>query len=196
MRLLLLRQILIGKKITDYVDKEIAEFDFVKIVDKLPEEGLPNREYFVRKANVDETSNDLFEEYAWINKGTEEEPNWDWEFKGTKTLEIDLSNYVKKTEFDNAVKVSLTSARVGNEAWSENDIEKVRKFLSVPEMYVDGETGEARLYIGNTELWETDITALCEMLENMGDIESALDTIISEQETIIEIQNALIGGVS
>ena len=87
------------EKITDYVDKEIAEFDFVKVVDELPEEGLPNREYFVRKANADETSNDLFDEYAWINIRTEEEPNWGWEFKGTKTLEIDLTDYVKKTDY-------------------------------------------------------------------------------------------------
>ncbi len=85
------------QEITNYIDAEIAEFDFVKVVDELPKEGLPNREYFVRKASPD--TNDLFEEYAWVNTGTEEEPNWGWEFKGTKTLEIDLSDYVKKTDY-------------------------------------------------------------------------------------------------
>lgn len=83
------------KEITDYIDKEIAEFDFVKVVDVLPETGLPNREYFVRKNSPD--TNDLFDEYAWINSGTDEQPIWGWEFKGTKTMEIDLSDYIKKS---------------------------------------------------------------------------------------------------
>jgi hypothetical protein len=85
------------KDITEYIDKEIAEFDFVKVIDSKPEVGLPNREYFIRKTSDD--TNDLFEEWAWINKGTEESPNWGWEFKGTKKFEIDLTDYTKKTDF-------------------------------------------------------------------------------------------------
>lgn len=86
------------QEINDYIDKEISEFDFVKVLDSLPEVGLPNREYFIRKSSDDTT--DLFEEWAWINKGTEESPNWGWEFKGTKKFEIDLSDYVKKSAFN------------------------------------------------------------------------------------------------
>ena len=90
------------KGITDYIDKEISEFDFVKVVDALPDVGLVNREYFVRKSNPD--TNDLFDEYAWINRGTEEEPNFGWEFKGTKKIEIDLSAYQKRAEFSEQFK--------------------------------------------------------------------------------------------
>ena len=85
------------KEITDYVDKEIAEFDFVKVVDTLPETGLVNREYFVRK--TDGAENDLFDEYKWINSGTEETPVWGWEYVGTKKIEIDLTDYVKFTDY-------------------------------------------------------------------------------------------------
>lgn len=105
------------KDITDYIDKEIAEFDFVKVVDTLPKEGLPNREYFVRKGNPG--TNDLFDEYSWINKGTEEEPDWDWEFKGTKKFEVDFSDVVKLTDRDQFVKEGVTENGV-----SLTDVEK------------------------------------------------------------------------
>ena len=88
------------EEINKYIDKEIAEFDFVKVVDELPEEGLINREYFVRKSSPDVENNDLFDEYAWINRGTAETPDCGWEFKGTKKIEIDLSDYAKKDYVD------------------------------------------------------------------------------------------------
>ena len=73
----------------EYVEEEIAKFDFIKIVSELPEVGLPNRIYFVPKSNT--SDNDLFDEYAWIND--------DWEFYGTKQIEVDLDDYVKKTDY-------------------------------------------------------------------------------------------------
>lgn len=80
----------------EYVEKEIATFDFVKIVQELPDEGLVNRTYLVVKQNSSE--NDLYDEYIWINKGTEEEPSYDWEFLGIKKIEVDLTDYAKKNE--------------------------------------------------------------------------------------------------
>lgn len=78
----------------EYVEKEIATFDFIKVVTKLPETGLENRFYLVPKQ--DPQTQDLFDEYAWVNKGTEEEPDWDWEWLSTKKLEADLTNYATK----------------------------------------------------------------------------------------------------
>lgn len=92
------------KEINAYIDKEIAEFDFVKVLDSRPEVGLPNREYFIRKADGD--TNDLFEEWAWINRGAEEDSDWGWEFKGTKKFEIDLSDYIKKSDVGIGLSVS------------------------------------------------------------------------------------------
>lgn len=73
---------------TDYVDNEIATFDFIKVVDSLPTTGLANRIYFVPKNDTD--TQDLFDEYAWINDK--------WEWITTKQIEVDLTDYVKRDE--------------------------------------------------------------------------------------------------
>lgn len=75
--------------ITEYVEGEIANFDFIKIVPQLPEKGLINRTYFVPK--TDPESNDLYEEYMWINNK--------WEMMGTKQIQVDLTAYVKNTDY-------------------------------------------------------------------------------------------------
>lgn len=72
----------------NYADEEIAKFDFIKIVDTLPDSGLPNRIYFVPK--TDTQTQDLFDEYAWINDT--------WEWITTKQIEVDLTECVKKSE--------------------------------------------------------------------------------------------------
>ncbi len=73
---------------SDYVQQEIATFDFIKVVESLPTEGLENRVYLVPKA--DTQSQDLFDEYVWINGK--------WEWITTKQIEVDLTPYYKKTE--------------------------------------------------------------------------------------------------
>lgn len=80
--------------ITEYVEGEIANFDFIKIVPQLPEKGLINRTYFVPK--TDPESNDLYEEYMWINNK--------WEMMGTKQIKVDLTDYVKNTDYAKADK--------------------------------------------------------------------------------------------
>lgn len=79
----------------EYVENEIATFDFIKVVDTLPETGLENRIYFVPKA--DTQTQDLFDEYVWINGK--------WEWVTTKQLEVDLTPYYKKTETYNKTEV-------------------------------------------------------------------------------------------
>lgn len=73
----------------EYTDNEIATFDFIKIVTELPATGLPNRTYFVPKS--DPGTSDLYDEYMWVNGA--------WEFVGTKTIEVDLTNYVQKDDY-------------------------------------------------------------------------------------------------
>ena len=70
----------------NYVDTQLANFDFIKVVDTLPSEGLPNKIYFVPKGDIQ--NSDLFDEYVWINDH--------WEWITTKQLEIDLTPYAKK----------------------------------------------------------------------------------------------------
>lgn len=71
-----------------YVDNEIATFDFIKVVDNLPETGLPNKIYFVPKN--DTQTQDLFDEYVWVNGK--------WEWITTKQIEVDLTPYARKED--------------------------------------------------------------------------------------------------
>lgn len=77
----------------DYVDEEIANFDFIKIVTELPATGLVNRTYFVPKE--DPNTNDLYDEYMWVDGK--------WELITTKQIEVDLTNYYNKSEVDDAL---------------------------------------------------------------------------------------------
>lgn len=74
----------------EQVEEEIATFDFIKVVDVLPETGLENRFYFVPKADSD--TQDLFDEFAWINN--------QWEYIATKRMEVDLTDYATKEELN------------------------------------------------------------------------------------------------
>ena len=87
----------------DYVEQEIATFDFIKIVEALPEQGLPNRTYFVPK--TDQQTNDLYDEYMWVNSK--------WEFVGTRQIEVDLTNYVKNTDFATTIKGGIVQIAAG-----------------------------------------------------------------------------------
>lgn len=72
----------------DYVENEIATFDFIKIVDALPTTGLPNRTYLLAKGTTD--NNDLYDEYLWVDNK--------WELLGNKKIEVDLTNYALKSD--------------------------------------------------------------------------------------------------
>lgn len=96
--------------ITEYVEGEIANFDFIKIVPQLPEKGLINRTYFVPK--TDPESNDLYEEYMWINNK--------WEMMGTKQIKVDLTDYVKNTDYAKADKGG--TIKIGNGVSLKNGV--------------------------------------------------------------------------
>lgn len=76
-----------------YVDEELATFDFIKVVDALPQEGLLNRIYLVPSATT--TEQNLFDEYIWLESG--------WEYITSKQVEVDLTEYYKKDQVDNLV---------------------------------------------------------------------------------------------
>lgn len=70
------------------LEQAIASLDFIKVVEVLPTTGLEDTIYLVPKTET--TDNDLFDEYIWVNEA--------WEYLGTKTIKIDLSEYVKQSE--------------------------------------------------------------------------------------------------
>lgn len=107
----------------DYVDEEIANFDFIKIVTELPETGLINRTYFVPKS--DPTTNDLYDEYMWVDGK--------WELIATKQIEVDLTNYYTKSEVDEKMVVDQTYDKNSQNAQSGkavNEAIMLRKDLS------------------------------------------------------------------
>lgn len=59
------------------------------IVNELPLVGREDTLYFVPKTDTEES--DLYDEYVWINN--------DWELVGTKQITVDLSDYVKNTDY-------------------------------------------------------------------------------------------------
>lgn len=93
---------LTGYATEEYVEKEIATFDFIKIVDELPETGLENRLYLVPKN--DTQTQDLFDEYVWINN--------QWEWITTKQLEVDLTEYAKKSDIPDNLEIYSTEEQV------------------------------------------------------------------------------------
>jgi hypothetical protein len=62
------------------------------VVDGLPDEGLPNKIYLVPKD--DTQTQDLFDEYVWVNNK--------WEWVTTKQIEVDLTPYAKKTDLSSS----------------------------------------------------------------------------------------------
>ncbi len=103
----------IEEKARSIAREEIAKYDFIKPVPELPEVGLPNHIYLVPKTES-ETDN-LFEMWLWVNKGTEEEPDYKWEFEGVKKVEIDLSGLVKN--LNTANRLYGTNSRGGNRGY-------------------------------------------------------------------------------
>ena len=87
----------------DYVDEEIANFDFIKIVTELPETGLVNRTYFV--PNQDPATNDLYDEYMWVDGK--------WELITTKQIEVELTGYVKHTDINQSYDPTSENAQSG-----------------------------------------------------------------------------------
>lgn len=87
------------------VEQEIGNFNFIKVLTSLPLDGFPNRIYLVPK--TDTQTQDLFDEYVWINKGTEEAPQWGWEWITTKQIEVDLTDYATKEYADTVSSNSL-----------------------------------------------------------------------------------------
>lgn len=71
-----------------YVDNELATFDFIKVVEMLPETGLPNKIYLVPSAVA--TQQNLFDEYIWVDNN--------WEYITSKQVEVDLTDYYKKDQ--------------------------------------------------------------------------------------------------
>lgn len=78
-----------------YIGEVMANLNKAVIVDTLPDTGEIGTLYLVANGGSDDN---LYDEYIYINKGSEANPNFVFEKLGTK--EIDLSGYYDKNEVD------------------------------------------------------------------------------------------------
>lgn len=76
--------------------EEATSLALIRVVESLPDTGEANAFYLVPKA--DAQTQDFYDEWVWVNKGTDEAPDWCWEWITTKQIEVDLTPYATKEE--------------------------------------------------------------------------------------------------
>ncbi len=94
-----------------YVDSNAASVDFIIVTNELPETGEPNKFYLVPK--TDSQEQDLFDEFIWLNNT--------WEWITTKQIEVDLSEYVKNTDYPTSTKAGAVKIVSGQYGIGHND---------------------------------------------------------------------------
>lgn len=62
---------------------------------------------------IDAESQNLFDEWIWVNKGTEESPEYVWEWITTKQLEVELTEYATKEYVDTNKTQIVTTTGTG-----------------------------------------------------------------------------------
>lgn len=151
--------------VENMIENALSELELVCIVPELPKVGTPNKTYFVPKKNG--ADNDLYDEWMWIND--------DWEYFGTKTIEVDLTDYVKNTDF-----ASETNAGVAKTTYRYGIITDGNGFLSIypaTNAHIDGKSVKNPIAPNNLdyavkvgvttneiELTDEEKTAACEWL--------------------------------
>ena len=70
------------------VDEKVSNIELAVIVSELPETAAPNKIYMIPKTNTEDAN--VFDEYLWVNGA--------WEYIGSVQAQVDLGEYVKKTD--------------------------------------------------------------------------------------------------
>jgi hypothetical protein len=96
----------------EYVDNEISKIELVKIVEVLPDVGSTKFIYLVPKQ--DAQSQDMFDEYVWTEKKG-------WEWITAKQIDIDLTDYIKKTDYATDKTFGVVKVANGNYGIGHNE---------------------------------------------------------------------------
>ena len=89
----------------EYVDDRVSKIELVEVVSALPEIGKSGISYYLPRKNG--STDDAYEEWTWINNA--------WEYIGTRSLDVDLSAYIKNTDIANADTAGVVKmAKYGN----------------------------------------------------------------------------------
>ena len=113
--------------LNNYVTTQLVKIDLIKIVSELPKTGEENKIYLAPKNEGENSEQDYYDEYVWVNKGTIEVPDYQWEFVASRPYNIDLSSYATKEYVETEI--------------SKNDIIRTEyEITSISETYeVEGE---------------------------------------------------------
>lgn len=163
--------------------------DIIKPVTTLPSEGEPNKFYLV--PNNSGNSNDMFDMYIWVNGK--------WEFEGSKEVEIDLSEYVKFTDYATSAKTGVIKLGAGLKPAANgmavpdkasNDMIKAKTDNFRPIVSSNLDYAVKAGITTNTETWTDEEKASARA--TIGAVgEDEIETVL---DGIIVIQNSLIGG--
>lgn len=82
-----------GKNLT--INSLVNPFELL-VVSQLPTRDISSSAIYFVPSSTSEASN-IFDEWVYVNKGTEESPEFVWEHLGSTA--IDLTDYVKKTDY-------------------------------------------------------------------------------------------------
>lgn len=145
-------------------DPGAIKMQFLK---QLPETGKEDTLYFIAKDEP--TEKDIYDEWAWVNKGTDEEPIWDWEHLGSPKVVIDLTDYVKFTDYATGNKAGIiktypdyglktnTNGVLEVSCATENDIDKrTQKYKPIVPLYLDlavGSVKASETQSGTAKMW-------------------------------------------
>ncbi|MDA3056423.1 hypothetical protein [Campylobacter sp. CN_NA1] len=80
-----------------YISEVMANLNKAAIVDTLPDTGEIGMLYLVANGGSDDN---LYDEYIYINKGSEAEPNFVFEKLGSRQVEVNLDGHYDKNEID------------------------------------------------------------------------------------------------
>lgn len=140
------------------------------IVNELPLVGSEDTLYFVPKTDTEES--DMYDEYVWINN--------DWELVGTKQITIDLTDYVKNTDYATA---SVGGVVKINSSYGVN-VGTSGALTSFTRTYQDYQSSGNTLIIGKGTLENVitgkDLTTKAYVDGLVGDIGTILDNINGE----------------
>lgn len=129
-----------------------------------PAAGNENKIHLVPLASSAQTTNDEYEEYLWTGS--------DWEYLGTKTIEVDLSDYYTSAQTDSAIATAVEGA-VGE--WIIETAGTVQDYLVQAGVITDDGEGNLGMV---TVVTEDDMGS--SLMSYFGDNDTTLEGVLGE----------------
>ena len=140
------------------------------IVNELPQVGRNDTLYFVPKQDT-ETS-DLYDEYIWLDN--------QWEIVGERQIEVDLTDYVKNTDYATSSKGGVVKVTTNN----ATSVGATGNLIAEVKTYEQYQSAHNYMFIGKGTLENViegkDLTTKAYVDGLVGNISSVIDAINGE----------------